>query len=286
MASLGVDIGGTSVKVAFLDGDRISTARSAEYSRPGADELCDAIALALPPGSRGAAKIGLCVPGRLDPSRSCVVQSINLPGIENLPLSDLVTRSTGGVVTPLIVSDAYAAAHDYWSSQKPLGRLLAISIGTGVGASVLDDGRPLLVSGETPGHFGQIDVTFEGSSAPRTLESYVGANAIRAEYGDGFADAVGKFDKKARPLLALARGIRIAHAIYRPDTVALLGYVGMLFQGCREELESAIRSGLTSVAKADWKLSFGTSPFHAAIGAARLASLSQAARGVGDSSSG
>lgn len=283
MASLGVDIGGTSVKVALLEGDRIMTARSAEYSRPDAAELRKSIESALPAGSREATAVGVCLPGRLDPSRSHIIQSINLPALEHLPLADLITRSTGIAAKPVIVSDAYAAAHDYWTARRSSGRLFAISIGTGVGASVLDDGRPLLVSGETPGHFGQIDVTLGGDSAPRTLESYLGVRALRAEFGEGFADMVARFDRESVPLRALARGIRIAHAIYRPDTIALLGYVGMLFEGCRGELERSIRSGLSPVAKVEWTLTFGTSPFHAAAGAARLAALSPEARAAADS---
>lgn len=184
----------------------------------------------------------------------------------------------------LIVSDSYAAAHDYWTTHRPSGRLLAISIGTGVGASVLDEGKPFFVSGETPGHFGQIDVSFDSDS--RTLESSVGSKALQEEFNDGFAEAIAGFDENSIPLRALARGIRIAHAIYRPDTVSLLGYVGMLFQGCRAELERSIRSDLTSVARPDWKLTFGASPFHAAIGAARLASISPEERAALDSKPG
>lgn len=271
MRSLGIDIGGTSVKLALLEGNRISTNRSTEYSGPSADALIKVITAALPDRSEAVEAVGLCVPGRLDPSRSHVVQSINLPGIENLPLSELVARAVGRPCTPVIASDAYAAAHDYWASHRPFGRLMAISIGTGVGASVLDEGRPLLVSGETPGHFGQFDVTLDSDAAPRTLESYIGANRLQAEYGPGIAGAIAGFDKRSDPLRALARAIRIAHAIYRPDTVALLGYIGMQFESCRVELDAVTRFDLTSVAKPDWKLAFGSTPFHAAIGAARLA---------------
>lgn len=271
MRSLGIDIGGTSVKLALLEGDRVTTSRSTEYAGASADELARVIASALPPGAGSADAVGLCVPGRLDPSRAFIVQSINLPLLERVPLAELVTRAVGSTVPPSVASDAHAAAHDYWATHKPAGRLLAISLGTGVGACVLDEGRPLLVSGESPGHFGQLDVTIDPQSAPRTLESYVGAKQLRAEYGNDMAATVANFDRASIPLRALARSIRIAHAMYRPDTIALLGYIGMQFASCRAALDASIRHDLTSVAKPGWKLEFGTSPFHAAIGAARLA---------------
>ncbi|MGH7243084.1 MAG: ROK family protein [Phycisphaerales bacterium] len=273
MRSLGIDIGGTSVKLALLDGDRVATSRSIEYSRPSADALEAVLAAALPAGSDHVQTVGLCVPGRLDPARTHIVQSINLPSLENVPLAELISRAIRVTVRPFIASDAHAAAHDFWSSHRPVGRLLAISIGTGVGASVLDEGRPLLVSGETPGHFGQIDVTLDPNSGPRTLEAYVGAKAIRSEFGEDVAKAIATLGNMSPPLRALARGLRIAHAIYRPDTVALLGFVGMQFAACRTALDAMVRTDLTAVANPDWKLAFGTSPFHAAIGAARLGAL-------------
>lgn len=271
MRSLGIDIGGTSVKLAFLDGNGVSTSRTTEYSGATAGEIVRLLAAALPDRSRTAQTVGLCVPGRLDPTRTHIVQSIHLPGLEMTPLADMVSEAVGSTVTPYIASDAHAAAHDFWATKSPSGRLLSISMGTGVGACVLDEGRPLLVSGESPGHFGQVDVTMESQSAPRTLEWYVGAKRLHVEFGQDIAGAIARFDRSSSPLRALARALRIAHAIYRPDSIALLGYVGMQFKACRSHLEAEIREGLTSVAKPGWSLDFGVSPFHAAIGAARLA---------------
>lgn len=279
MRSLGIDIGGTSAKVALVTENGVVTGRSVQYASPSATELIRAIAGTLPPGALQADAIGLCVPGRLDPSRSRVVQSLHVPGLEGVPLAEWISDLFGPSRPPVIVSDAYAAAHDFWVSNRPSGRLLAISMGTGVGASVLDDGTPLLVSADTPGHFGQIDVSMTGE--PRTLESYVGANRLRAEFGDDLPLAIASMGRQSHAVQGLARGLRIAHAIYRPDTIALLGFVGMQFAGRAHDLDAMTRAGLTPVAKPDWKLAFGTTPFHAAMGAARLAALNSETRANG-----
>lgn len=280
MRLLGIDIGGTSVKAALVEGECVTTGRSAEYAAPTAATLQRAIADAVPAGAQEAQALGLCVPGRLDPSRKHVAQSINVPGLENLSLVDLVSGAIGIRINPQVTSDAHAAAHDFWTAQRPTGRLLAISIGTGVGASVLDDGRPLHVSGETPGHLGQVDVTLDQNSEPRTLESYLGAKPLRSEFGEGLPEAIAGFHERSKPIRALACAIRIAHAIYRPDTVALLGFIGMQFASCRAVLDAVVRADLTPVAKPHWHLAFGSTPYHAAIGAARLASPSSAERAV------
>ncbi|MBV9490447.1 MAG: MFS transporter, partial [Verrucomicrobia bacterium] len=62
-----------------------------------------------------------------------------------------------------------------------------LALGTGVGAAVLDDGVPLRVDGDSPGHLGQIDVSLDDRApigpdgGAGSLEGYLGVPAIRRE---------------------------------------------------------------------------------------------------------
>src|SRR5687768_6085525 len=79
MTGLGIDIGGTSVKLAAVADGRVAwTARGRAHRRPSADELAGAIAEAL--AGRGADydSVGVCVPGLMDDDRRTVRQSVNL----------------------------------------------------------------------------------------------------------------------------------------------------------------------------------------------------------------
>lgn len=284
MAYLGLDIGGTSVKGAVVgaSGDVLGRSRSAEYTRPAIDALIDAVASAVPVCGESIDGVGLCVPGLLDATRSRVEYSANLPALQELALRDIVTRAlrqeSGAAMRRLAVhSDAAAAAYGYWSSSRSRGRLLALSLGTGVGAAVLDDGAFLRVNGESSGHIGQLDVSLDadapiGPDGGRGgLEGYIGAPALRRAFGEDFASKLGALDEHAVPIRALARAIRICHAIYRPQEIALLGFVGLSLAPAAAALRAAVDREITRVARPDWKLSFADSPHLAAEGAARLA---------------
>jgi hypothetical protein len=154
------------------------------------------------------------------------------------------------------------------------GRLLLLVLGAGVGACVWDEIGPLQVDGESPGHFGQLDVSL--SNAPvigpdggaGSLEGYIGAAALKREYGEDF---IRRLDADSPPFRALALAIRIGHAIYRPHHVCLAGGVGNALRPLLPALREAVDKDLTAIARRDWMLSCGEHDFHAAIGAAKLA---------------
>ncbi|HRQ71906.1 MAG TPA: ROK family protein [Phycisphaerales bacterium] len=283
MITLGLDIGGSSVKAALLrDGATIALARSAAYERPGAGRIASALreafeALGLPPDEPTEA-VGICAPGVREPGSTVVLASLNLPGLVGADLRALAARTLGvapGSLRLTVTTDAHAAAIDVQRSRRIAGRLLAISLGTGVGACVLDDGRPLRVTGDGPGYFGQIDVSL-GDDAPRgpdgargTFEAYIGLPVLAGRLRtDAMAASLTPDDPAVR---ALIRAMRIGHAIYRPDEVWLLGGVGIALRPLLPNLRDRVRDGLTSLARPGWRLSAGDDLHHAARGASRLA---------------
>jgi predicted NBD/HSP70 family sugar kinase len=287
---LGVDIGGTSIKAAILGPHGvIATAASRRYSRPSSRELSKALRGLLDPRfcPDRPSGVGLCVPGAVDRERRTVTLSMNVPGLVGLPLDELLADALGERWSGRaeIVSDAFAAAYDFWRSNTPplRGRLLALSCGTGVGACVLDEGVQRLVTEHSSGHLGQVDVSLNLPGEPTpigpdggrgSLEAYIGLPALRARYPRGVAAWLRRASPGDPPIQALVRAIRIAHAIYRPQHVVLLGGVGLeLGRGeAARYLHEVIGRDLTRVARPDWTLQFAKSAHHAAAGAARIAS--------------
>lgn len=293
MLTLGIDIGGSSVKAALLrDEHCLATGRSGWYRAPDRGALAAAVAGALETALAGLTtpldRVGLCAPGLLDRRTLTITKAINMPGIVGMPLPILVDDALrgrglrpGAGQSLLVTTDAHATAFDLFATERLEGRLLCLALGTGVGACVLDDGVPLHVSGETPGHIGHIDVSLDDDppigpdGARGTLESYVGLPALitAGAFGSPAEPAARQMLDPAaldRPLRALARAIRICHALYRPDHVRLAGGLGIRLGPFLPRLRKSTESDLTSLARSGWDLHCGTDDLHAARGAARL----------------
>jgi glucokinase len=279
MPFLGIDVGGTSVKLAAVeDGKVLWTGQSPPYNRPTTEELLAAIRAATAGKNVRADGVGLCVPGLLDKVKREITYSVNVPGLHGITLDELVRRALGEDVGRVqIVNDAVAGAHDVWATRRMKGRLLVMALGTGIGAAVLDDGVPLIVEGESPGHIGQFDVSLEGEpvigpdGGAGGLEGYVGVRALAARYGSDVSAAVRKFRGDEPPIRALARAIRICHAIYRPHHICFTGGIGIRLGHVLPALRALVEKELTSVARAGWTLAVGDTDFHQSAGAAKIA---------------
>ena len=280
MTQIGIDIGGTSIKAAvWNDGLLVRTGQSPFYAKPTTSQLRKAIRAAV--GSVDAVDtVGLCVPGLMNDAGNRVLLSVNVPGLMGIALDRLAPEALGlDDGRPTIISnDAAATAHDISRVRNLKGRLFVITIGTGVGAAVLDDGVPLDVEGGTPGHIGQIDVSIPGHDVVGPdggmggLEGYIGVAALQRAYGQDVSAALTRFTGDEPSILALVRTIRIAHAIYRPHHISICGGVGIRLKHLLPTLKEKIDAHLTSVARAGYTLTCGDDDFHAARGAANLAS--------------
>ncbi|KAH9259239.1 hypothetical protein BASA81_002282 [Batrachochytrium salamandrivorans] len=196
--SLGVDVGGTCMKLALVSSEHgflvDSVAVNLPESKCPADLLDRLVAnttsLLLKRNHVGFSDlevVGVCCPGRVTGGN--LVSSIaNLPNFENLLLGDLLGERIGRPV--FVCNDAKSALMgEVWSgSGMRSDNVCMITLGTGVGAAVWADGR--LVRGHT-GMFGEAGhhiVMLNGglesaSTGVRGIaEEYCSAKAIQSLY--------------------------------------------------------------------------------------------------------
>lgn len=286
MPALGIDIGGSSVKVALLGLGEHQTARSQRYVDPTRDELAMAIRDAIGRFSlpeRESLHVGLCLPGKHSTDGDCIERSVNLPCLEGWAFDELMETVMGIVPRKIrVCTDIRAAAHDLCVGKALGGRVAVIAIGTGVGLAVLDDAEPIGIGARGIGHLGLIDMGRLGETdrvapdgAINTLECYVGARGLRSMLGElDDEQLVAHLQQVALDdpfFLALIRAIRTVLGIYGPDTIVLAGGIGIAISPRRMEMHAAVSSGLTTLVDPDWDLLYADSLYHAACGAATLA---------------
>lgn len=194
MNVLAFDMGGTRLKagVVSTEDGRVSAFDSVEIG----GDLERALAATTEMG-RGLTKetacsgLGLCVPGLVDEHGVVVSLPGKFEGIEGFDLAGFLRDEFD--MSPVIVNDAvaYGSGEAAFGAGRDYGRVVVVTIGTGVGVTVLEDGAPL-----TDGVFGagilggQIPIS-EATEGPSdtsghsdTIEAMCRADRIA---GDSFA---------------------------------------------------------------------------------------------------
>jgi glucokinase len=143
---VGVDVGGTSVKVGLVDDlgrplafTSIATEPlrgPADGTRRMAQAVLEVIEIAgLKPADVGG--VGLGTPGTMDIPAGRLVDPPNLPGWVNFPIRDELSRACGLPVS--FTNDAAAAAYgEYWvGSGRGLPSMVMFTLGTGIGGGII-----------------------------------------------------------------------------------------------------------------------------------------------------
>ena len=260
---VGVDVGGTHVRVGVVDGLQVvwEARIAAHFARvcrpedPGGSlahvlgVLAEAVsgALARFPEVVG---VGLAIPGFLDPASGRLVSSPNIPGVGD---ADLATPLSAAWSVPVVVeNDALAAAYGEWALHPRRPPSLAyLGLGTGVGGGLILEGRPYRGSHGVAMEVGHLTLVPGGRSCGcgnrGCLERYASASGVTLSYQEAtgreleareIARLAGEGDPGARGALALAGemlGRAMAHILKVADVGDLV--VGGGLAGAWEWME-------------------------------------------------
>lgn len=211
MSTLGIDIGGTKIAAGILDwpGRTVRDPSRIPTPRTGAEAILSAIedlierARSVHPD---IAAIGVGAPGLIEPGSGRVLAaSAIVPGWEGAEVGDRLRRATG---LPVEVDNdvrAMAGAEAEFGAGDTPGRVLYLSVGTGVGGA-LGEGRRLLRGARgSAGEIAHLTTPVHGPVACGCgafdhLESILSGPALEAAY----ADETGH----AQPLREIARRLR------------------------------------------------------------------------------
>ncbi|USG66465.1 ROK family glucokinase [Brevibacillus ruminantium] len=225
---VGVDIGGTAIKMALLrrDGAMLGKTMEATPVADGEDGIVQKVAemMDLLLDGQGlqrgdAAGIGVGVPGTVDAQNGIVREAVNLNWKSPVHLRDKLAAATGLPVA--VENDANTATlGERWQGAGQGARdMVMITLGTGVGGGIICNGQIVEGVNGIAGEIGHISMAPEGGplcNCGKTgcLETYASATAfIRAgceAAASGVSPALAellanKVDIKARDVLEAAK---------------------------------------------------------------------------------
>lgn len=260
---LAIDLGGTRVKAACVDrgvvGDLVVVDHEAHALEPALLAVEQLIGRLAPDGVED---VGLCVPGLVDDDGRVIALPGKFEGIVGADLVGWLQARTGG--RPVVVNDAIA--YGVGAAARLTGRTVVVTIGTGVGTAVIENGLPLgkgplgggLLGGQLPlTDDGPPDTSGRGGTiegwcrAARLLDEVRAAGGIAIDVPAAYDAALAGDPAALRGVNAyrgwLARGIAALCLAYAPDTVVLGGGPirsdGLLVDGLAEEVIPLLWSG-------------------------------------------
>ncbi len=142
----GVDVGGTTIKLAVVDdeGRTIAATSMPTEEERGPQDAVQRIADCLRGllrdhelSERDIASVGLGTPGTMDIPRGVILEPPNLPHWRNFPIRDRLAEAFGRQV--FYANDAGAAAYgEYWiGSGREFYSIVLLTLGTGVGGGLI-----------------------------------------------------------------------------------------------------------------------------------------------------
>ncbi len=204
--ALAVDLGGTKCSAAVVDREgkilmrRTVAVDVSSQSGPVSQivELAQELADGTEPVSAYVGA-GVAVPGLV--RRDGTVWAPNLPGWEEMPLAEHLTRSLG--ISVQVESDRNAAVlgESWLGAARGKSDAIVLMIGTGIGAGILSGGRILRGAHELSGCAGWMTITREHVRAAQgcgELESLTAgpaiARAVQQRLRDGEASSLAELD--------------------------------------------------------------------------------------------
>ena len=188
--TIGVDLGGTNLRIAAFDSawNRLAYINLPTRVSEGPDavvgDMCDAIRRVLEQCPQQLAGVGIGAPGPLELPSGKFHRPPNLPGFDGFLLKDAMESK---LQTPVIVEkDANAAALAEWKSgvgkEMPGDSMCMLTLGTGVGAGIVLDRKiwhGMIGMGGEGGHIPLVENGFAcGCGGCGCLEQYASATAI------------------------------------------------------------------------------------------------------------
>ena len=197
--AIGVDFGGTSIKIGVTAGEKIvekaEPLPTAAYESPAAiiEAMCATIRQ-LRARHPEACAVGLGMPGWVDFYKGVLYQLTNVPVWDHeVPVREIMQAELG---LPIVLdNDANAMAYAEWKigAGKGLESMVCLTLGTGIGGGIVLHDRMLRGRNVSAAELGQTSILYNGRVGPfgnrGAIEEYLGNNEVAADAAQLYAEA-------------------------------------------------------------------------------------------------
>ena len=241
---IGIDLGGTSIKGGRIENGRIVKQSQADtLAAQGAEVtlnvLKDVISELITDSTKA---IGIGVPSVVDRKQGIVYNVQNISGWDEVHLKSILEEEFKIPVHIDNDANCFAYGERIFGKGRDILNFIGITLGTGLGAGIIQNGRLLSDANCGSGEFGEIP--YQGMK----LEDFCGSRFFIDEYGaDGFStslkarsgdsDAIKKFEEYGKHLAYL---IKIIVLVLDPEAVIIGGSISQSF----DLFEKAIKENL------------------------------------------
>ena len=245
MKIIGIDIGGTKIDAALIENKKVVKKYTCKTPSTESKEIVikaveSAIEHLIVPGLSG---IGIGVPGLVDLETNEVIDVVNIPSWDKVPLKQLLEERFKVPVYINNDANCFAVGEKHFGKGQQYHNFVGVTIGTGLGAGIIINNH--LYSGKYcgAGEFGTIyyrDKTVEAYASGQFFkDKNLSGNKLAADALSGDKEAIQLFNELGEHIGRAIANVLLALA---PDAMILGGSVASSFplfeNGMRSVLEN------------------------------------------------
>ena len=275
MKSVGIDMGGTSVRCGIVTGGELSFLNSIITNASGSrDEIIsDIISLIEKTGTDGVGSIGIGVPSVVDSEKGIVYDVQNIPSWQEVPLKEILESRFNVPVFVNNDANCFILGEKYFGKAKDYRNAVGITLGTGLGVGIVIDDKLYNGRNSGAGEFGTApykDKTYEyycsGQFFKQIYKTAGSELSVKASAND--PEALRIFDEFGSHL---GEAVKLIMYALDPDIIVLGGSVSGSFRFFQESLMRSIGQFYFKNSLKNFKLEVSGLKNAAVFGASSLA---------------
>ena len=243
---IGVDIGGTNIRVGKVHNNIIADLYSQQISSSGTEQevLNEVITSIYKTFDDSVLGIGIGVPSVVDVKRGIVYDVQNIPSLKEVRLKEILEEEFKIPVYVNNDANCFVVGEKYFGAGKNYENIVGLIIGTGLGAGIYTNGKLYLGSNCGAGEFGMLpykDGLYEDYCSGKYFTNKLNTTGKKI-----FCDA--EEGKKEAVKILNDFGAHIGDAISAiiltidPEIIILGGSVSIAFKYFRNSMESVLKN--------------------------------------------